>query len=335
MSQSESLLDIIGVLWRWRKKILALTIVAALGAIVLSLLLDNYYEATTTFYAASEDLSKPTPIGEIDRNIRYYGTDTDVDRLLTIANSGDLKTQIIDEFGLYNHYEIDPNSKNAKHKINLRFSKLYSVTKTKLDAIELSVEDTDPVLAARIANSARDKINDSAQKTIKSGQEKLLQTFEKKISQNEVQLKSLGDSLTQLKKKYNVFDLETQTQVLLEQLSLAKSKGQTNLSRSLEKQIENYNAGYSAVAVISAEHEASSTQLGLDKQKYKQLKSSFESPFPTLHIINTASTPIIKSRPKRSIYVIGATLFAFLLSTLGALIIDTSKKVNWREVLNG
>lgn len=335
MSQSETLLDIIGVLWRWRKKILALTTIAAIGSIVLSLMLDNYYQATTTFYAASEDLSKPTPIGEIDRNIRYYGTDTDVDRLLTIANSSDLKSKIINEFNLYKHYEIDPDSKDAEHKINLRFSKLYNVTKTKLDAIELSVEDTDPELAARIANSARDKINDSSQKTIKDGQANLIQTFEKKINQNEIQLKSLGDSLTLLRKKYNVFDLETQTQVLLEQLSLARSKGQTKLALSLEKQIENYNAGYSAVAVISAEHEASSTQLGLDKQKYKQLKSSFESPFPAIHIINQATVPVIKSRPRRSLYVIGASLFAFLLSTLGALIIDTSKKVNWREVLNG
>jgi len=334
MSQSDTLLDIIAVLWRWRKKILAITILAAIGSILISLMLPNYYQATTTFYAASEDMGKPTPIGEIDRNIRYYGTDTDVDRLLTIANSSDLKSQLINEFDLYKHYEIDPSSKEADHKINLKLSKLYNVTKTKLDAIELSVEDIDPTLAASMANAARDKINNSSQKTLKDGQAKLIEAFEKKISQNENQLRTLGDSLTQLKKRFNVFDLETQTQVLLEQLSLAKSKGQTRIANSLEKQIENYNNGYSTVAAISAEHEASSTQLGLDKEKYRQLKSSYDAPFTAIHVIEQASIPIVKSRPKRSIYVIGATLFAFLLSTLGALIIDTSKKVNWGEILN-
>jgi len=276
---------------------------------------------------------KPIPIGEIDRNIRYYGTDTDVDRLLTIANSSDIKTDLIQEFGLYDHYKIDPNSKNAKHKINLRLSKLYKISKTKLDAIELSVEDTEPELAARVANSARDKINDRAQKTVKDSQSKQIENYKKKIAENEKQLKTIGDSLTSLKKKYKVYDLENQTQVLLEQLSLARAKGQTKQVSLLEADIQNYNSGYSAVASISEEHEAFGTQLSIDKEKLRQLSSSYSSPFPSLHIIEPATTPIIKSRPKRSIYVIGAALFAFLLSTLAALIIDASKSVKWNEVL--
>lgn len=333
MSQPETLLDVIAVLWRWRFKILTVTAIASIGAIIISLLLPTYYMATTTFYAASEDLSKPVPIGEIDRNIRYYGTDTDIDRLLTIANSSEVKTNLIEEFGLYDHYEIDPTSKDAQHKINLKLSKLYQISKTKLDAIELSIEDTDPELAAKIANSARDKINDRSQKTVKDSQLKQLDNFTKKISENEKLLSILGDSLTFLKKKYNVFDLETQTQVLLEQLSLARSKGQTKLANSLDAQIQNYNNGFSAVASISAEHEAFSTQLSIDKEKYRQLKSSYSSPFPSLHIIELANTPLIKSRPKRSIYVIGAALFTFLLTTLAALIIDASKSIKWKEVL--
>jgi len=333
MSQPETLIDVIAVLWRWRYKIIAVTTIATIGAVIISLLLPNYYKATTSFYAASEDLGKPIPIGEIDRNIRYYGNDTDVDRLLTIANSSDIKSNLIQEFGLYEHYEIDPKSKDAQHKINLKFSKLYNITKTKLDAIELSVEDTEPELAARIANSARDKINDWAQKTVKNSQLKLLETFENKIKKNEKLLHALGDSLTRLKKKYNVFDLETQTQVLLEQLSLAKSKGQSRQAKALEDQIQNYNDGYSIVSSMSAEHEAFSTQLGIDKEKQRQLKSSYDSPFNALIIIEPASTPLVKSRPKRSIYVLGAALFTFILTTLAALIIDTSKAVKWDEVL--
>ncbi len=333
MSQPETLVDVIAVLWKWRYKILGVTFIAIIGAIVISLFLANYYKATTSFYAASEDLGKPIPIGEIDRNIRYYGTDTDVDRLLTIANSSDIKTNLIKEFDLYTHYEIDPDSKNAEHKINLKLAKLYNITKTKFDAIELSVEDTNPELAARIANSARDKINDWAQKTVKNSQLKLLESFESKITKNENLLQVLGDSLTQLKKKYSVYDLENQTQVLLEQLSLAKSKGQSRRAQALEAEIQNYNNGFSAVSSISAEHEAFSTQLGIDKEKYRQLKSSYDSPFNALIIMEPASIPLVKSRPKRSIYVLGSALFAFLLSALASLVIDASKNVNWKEAL--
>ena len=334
MQQQDSLLDIISVMWKWRKHILSVTILAIIGAVIISLLLPNYFTASTTFYAASEDLAKPNPVGELDRNRRYYGNDTDIDRLLSIAKSSDVRNYLTEEFKLYQHYAIDPSSKDAEHKLGLRLKKLYNVKKTALDAIELSVEDKDPKMSASLANAARNKIDQLSQTTVKQSQAQLLKTLKGKIDSDAESLNALSDSLTSIRTQYNVYDLEGQVQVLIEQLSLAKSKGQTSNAQRLQKQIDNFNAGYSIVSSLSAEHKEFSEQLSIDKEKYKQLEASYTTPYAAIHVIEEASAPLVKSSPKRSLYVIGAALFSFLFSIVGALIFDAYKKIEWKEVLH-
>ena len=42
--------------------------------------------------------------------------------------------------------------------------------------------------------------------------------------------------------------------------------------------------------------------------------------------------PVIKSRPKRSIIVLATVAIAFLFSLIGALLFDTYKDVNWKDI---
>jgi tyrosine-protein kinase Etk/Wzc len=74
---------------------------------------------------------------------------------------------LIDTFNLYEHYDIDPEGRQSALPRSGSFYELYEVTKTKRDAIELSVEDTDKALAAKIANAARDKIDATVQQLMK------------------------------------------------------------------------------------------------------------------------------------------------------------------------
>jgi len=92
----KNLIDLVKILWQWRWKILSLVVLATIVSIVISLLLPNYFKSTAIFYAASQDLAKPQPIGESDRTINYFGNDNDIDRLLTVAHSHTLKTFLIE-----------------------------------------------------------------------------------------------------------------------------------------------------------------------------------------------------------------------------------------------
>jgi hypothetical protein len=69
------------------------------------------------------------------------------------------------------------------------------VQKNRNDAIELTIEDTDPQLASDMANAAREKIDEFAQRLTKDSQAKLLASFDSNLKRKTVELSRLGDSV--------------------------------------------------------------------------------------------------------------------------------------------
>ena len=109
----------------------------------LSLILPNYYKATSLFYPVSEELQRPI-VDAKDDQLSFFGNDHDVDRLLSIAQSREIKQRIIEEFKLIEHYGIDPDDRKAQLKVTKKVDKLYEALKTKLDAIEICLLYTSP-----------------------------------------------------------------------------------------------------------------------------------------------------------------------------------------------
>jgi len=363
MNQNENLLDVLATLYKWRKKILVTCIAAAVLSIVISLCLKNYYKATTIFYAASPDLAKPTPLGEMEGDKDFYGEEEDLDRLFSISSSSDVVDYLINKYDLYTHYDINPDSKKGPFKIRERFNKQYKTLKTKYGALQLSVEDIDPKLAAEIANDARDKINHIAQKLIKESQAQLLATYKTNIGQKAVAVKMLSDSLYLTREKYSIYNTESQGQIYAELLAKTSSqlndkkarikvfrnmsrmqdsvqyisaiiKGLENQQSLLNEQVQWFNRGLAHVMNLEFEQKDFAKQLSLDKERYKQLQAAYGTPFNGIHVVEQAEIPVIKSRPVRSIIVIGSVFAAFILSIIAALFLESYRKLDWNRIKN-
>jgi tyrosine-protein kinase Etk/Wzc len=365
MKQKDSLLGVVQTLFKWRKPILIITLAAAIGSAVIVLLLPVYYEASTTFYAASPDLAKPEGIfGMTNESMDYYGEDEDIDRMMSIANSSELANFLIDSFNLYEHYGIDPTGSKAGYWVREQLSDLYDITKTKFDALELTIEDRDREQAAAMANAARVKISQIAQNLIKYSQSQVLKTYEVNMFEKQKQLLNLSDTLESIRKEYGVYSTDMQSELLTSLLAksesrLAGSEARLEAYRNIpriprdsinflqarisatEKEIVNlqakldlFNKGLSQVKVLENIHKEASDQLGLDRERYKQILTTYDSDFPAIHLVEAADIPLIKSRPKRTIIVLGATFIAFILSLVGVLLFDGYKDINWRELMD-
>lgn len=360
MSNTDSLLPLIKIFRKWLSAIIILCGIAVIGAVIVSLMMDNYYKSTTIFYAASADLAKPSPIGGFEVDIDYYGLDQDIDRILSIANSGNLANIIIAEFQLAEHYEIKDDTPKGQYKVYERFNKHFKAQKNKFDAIEISMEDKDREMAMVIANRARDIINEILQELIKNSQDLLISKYETNISEKQVALDSLNQKLQTEKAKFGIYDTQSQGMVLSEILASTKAKtifidakinnfrnngmndslvyynalktSFNNQIKAIEKDLSTFNKGISKVTMLEQEQEEFGLQLSLDKERYKQLKSAKGSAFTTLHIVEEAKTPLVKSRPKRSILVIGSGMIALFFSLLMVLIIERFRSVNWKEI---
>lgn len=374
MNNRDNLLGVLSAIYRWRKTIRNICLVTLAGSIVFSLLLKNYYQATTIFYPSNANLANPELIfGSSGEVIEYFGTDRDLDRLAEVANSNEVVDYMISRFQLYNHYGIDSTSKEGPNKVREMFRSLYSALKNRNDAIELNVEDVDRALSATMANAARERINFLLQRLVRGNQERLLVTFEDNIKYKEKELQRLADSLAYLMAYYHIVSVGDQGQQLSLQLATAESqvlRGQARLDvlkgnpaiprdtiayitanlRAYERlrenllrqgnhrdgmSLQNFNEGSPKINVISDLHYQGRKQLSFDRERYMQIKAAFATTLSAVQVVELAEPPRIKSRPKRSIIVLSAVLAAFLFSVIGVLLADAYRSVDWQEVRDG
>lgn len=364
MENNDNLMGVLVTLFRYKRQILWATLATAVGTALISFLfLDNYYKSTTTFYPVSPDVFKPEQMfGQSTKDMDYYGGENDVDRLLTIAQSGELYDFLIKKYDLYRHYKIDSSGEQAPYKVREALEGLYSVKKTKFNAIEISVEDKDRRLAADMTNAARDKVDEIAQRLIREIQANLIRAYETSFTEKNKTLRGMGDTLMQMRNSYGVIDPEKQTEAVTKvsveaQGNYIRSKARldalkTNPSvskdtialleatlKGYEEEAKNntlvmkkYNEGYNGVSQMKQLYEQERNQIGRDQQRYSQLKVAFQTQIQALKLVESGAIPVIKSRPKRSILILSATVIALVLSLIGALLIDSYRHIDWTAI---
>lgn len=371
MNKGDNLLGILGSIYRWRKAIRNILLVTLVGSIGAVLMMDNYYKATTIFYPASPELASPELIfGYTSQVTQYFGSDRDLDRIAEIANSMEVVDAMVSNFHLFQHYGIDSTSQKGRFLVRETFRGLYSAQKNKNDAIELSVEDTDPQLASDIANAARDKINEIGQRLIKKSQATLLITFEDNMNRKKKELGILADSMEKMQTHYRLYNSGTQGEQLSMQLGDAESeitRGKARLEvldnnplipadtiqyikanvRAYEAErkkllsnttdgehltIKQYNEGLPKISVLADLHFQGRKQLSFDQERYNQIKSAYNTDIPAIQLLEPAEIPLAKNRPKRSIIVVAALIAAFLFSVLGILLVEGYREIDWEKI---
>ena len=371
MEQHDNLLGVFQSIYRWRKTIRNVCLLALAGSVVLSLFLDNYYQATTIFYPASPQLANPELMfGNTGQVMEYYGSDHDLDRIAEIATSKEVEDFMVARFHLYEHYGIDSANSQGPSKVRKLFRALFAAQKNKNDAIELSIEDTDPKMASEMANAAREKINAIGQRLTKETQAKLLAAFEDNIKRKKAELEVLGDSLRRTQAFFGIYDPGAQGEQLSLQLTTAESEIIRNRAKlevlekntliprdtiayiranlaAYERQrlqlmdksedntnitIRRFNEGLPQISVLQDLHFQARKQLSYDLERYNQVKAAYNTDIPSLLVVENAYVPLIKNRPKRSIIVLTTLLAAFLFSVLAVLIADAYRDIRWKDI---
>lgn len=365
MQRKEHLLDVVRVLYKWKTFILVICLITLVGSVVLSLMMDNYYQSSTLFYATNNDLAKPNPIGAQDNVRYYYGAGEDMDRIMTLAESERLANFLIDSFDLYNHYGISENDEKRNFRVMETFSSQYKVLKTKYDAIEILAEDTDPELAMNIANVARNKVNQFAQEMIRNSQWQQIRMMKSNLAERNKTIGQIEDTLLIVRGKYGILNPATQSTDISELLlhksaklneekgrlaelkkyssipqdtiiySTARIRGLENEVAILKNESQKFAEGFSESEKLYRFHQINKDEMAHEQQRLAQLEAVYNNEFTAVNLVQAAGFPRDKSRPKRSIIVIVSVLMAFILSCIGVLLTDSYKNVNWQEVLHG
>ena len=225
------------------------------------------------------------------------------------------------------------------------------------------MEDKDRNLAAAIANAAREKIDLLAMQMVRGSQYRELNALRESIQKNQQNLAVLGDTLKSLRERYGIYNVQAQTELLptqyagveakltrerakLEAMKVTRGIRQDTIKltatrvQGLEKELEFlkekldlFNKGISEVDVVQKQFVEANQNLGEDQVRLKQVEATFNAEGSAVIVVEEAKVPVVKSWPKRSLIVIGATLVAFLFVVFGIFIFETYRDVNWKEIL--
>src|SRR5690606_33137629 len=144
MNQPLSLIDLTKVYLRWKKPILVFVAISTITAVVISLMLTNYYESKAVFYPSNPALTDRQMLFNdkgSDIYLDYFGSKNDVNRMLAIAYSNPVIDYMIENFKLQEHYKIDTADQLWIWKTRKEFLSNYRAIKNELGALEVTIED--------------------------------------------------------------------------------------------------------------------------------------------------------------------------------------------------
>lgn len=357
MDNSYSLYDVMNELLKWKKYILGIVLLSGIISGLFSFLKPNYYKAETVFIAANPGLADGTNLGYEEDKRYIFGNSNDIDRMFTILLSPETILHLIRKYKLFDHYDIDSTNSKGRSLMVESFKSNYTVTKTKYDALLLTVEDTDPKLAASIANEARNFADKTAQKIIKNTQLKYFKGNEDEINKNQKITEVLMDSLKKIKAKYKLIQPDYQARALADEIvraqgNLADAKAKTQFYKNISEKrdsfikyqantlgfqnkiaelnsnLQYFNNGVSELKALEGEFSRAADQISISKEKNKINLATYNREFSTLHLISEASPPERKSRPKRLIIILTSMAISFVISVFGILFVQSvSRKV--------
>jgi capsular polysaccharide biosynthesis protein len=154
MQNSFTTQPLIRILNKWKIKLILFIIIATAVGSLATLFVPKQYLSSSTVIPANPKLADKnfiygTNVMELNGN---YGTEEDLDRLLTNLRLSSNFSKMVDSFKLIEHYKIKNNSKAKANAIE-ELVENSSIVKTDNGAIKITVWDTDNNYAANIANA--------------------------------------------------------------------------------------------------------------------------------------------------------------------------------------
>ncbi len=298
------MVDFIRFGWRRKNIILIFAIVAAVIAAVFMFLKDNTYKAYGSFFPASTAISgRVNLFRELNQEwVDIFGGENEADRVFVIGNTSNVISKLIEEYNMAEHYGEDiKNDPDAMRKTYKRFAKNYSFGRTGFKHLEVTFEDADKELGAKIVNSAINLTENYLKEIYINGHSQMAIAIEKRQDSLSLQIDELTDSLVKMRTENGIYDLI--------------SPGRKNM---LSGKMSGSGEQFARAIEEIQEVEEVKDRLVIEKGKYAALANEFRAlvhyDIPMIHVVQWATPSGEKAGPFRILTVLAVGLGAFLFA---------------------
>ena len=312
--------NIILDLYQWRKPLVIFTLVASVLAGVFSspLIITPKFKSTAVIYPTTTNSISQALLVEHNpyrKDVLEFGEELEAERLLQILNSDEMQNRIIEEFNLFEHYDIKSEDQHAKTWMNLEFDDHFSFKRTELMSIEIEVLDKNPELAAAMSNRVVDLIDVVVKRVKRERAEQAVVILERRDEELTSRLFSIHDSLEVLR-THGVLDVSLQAERLTEYYAQALSEGNLAGARALKKEFSHLAQYGGSYFRLFEELELVQEQLEIIRLEKENIRVELDAELTNRFVINRAFAADKKSYPIRWLIVFMSGMATFVLTLL-------------------
>jgi capsular polysaccharide biosynthesis protein len=317
--------DLILYLWKRKTPLIIITVAAAIISTLISFTITPKFRSSVVLFPASESpVSKSLLQANFqDRvGILGFGDEDQLERILQVLHSDNIRDHVIETYNLMEHYEIDPDAPFPLTKLFAEYSSNIKFKRTEFNSIVIEVMDKDPQMAADLANDLASQI-DSTMNTMKRNRAiTALKLVEKEYLNSAQKTRAYNDSISLLHKK-GIVSYDAQIERLTEAYGKAIAENNQEAARTIEnkmKDFQNYTGPFVYYWSMWSNEVGRLRDLEF---KYIEAKAEAELMLSNVFVLDKAYKAEKKAYPKKSIIVMVATFATFVLAVLAFLFFES------------
>lgn len=304
---------LISVLKQWWKHIAIITAAAFLIAVILTMprFMPPLFKSTAVLYPS---------------NLFPYSTESPTEQMIQTLKSDDIRDMAIRDFNLMKHYGIKPDAKYPLTELYGIYEKFVSVSKTQFESVELTVLDTDPMIAYRLCDSLISYLNHKVITMHRNKNREVVKIWKNELDKKKAEMDSMEQAIKDLRVNYGILEFEEQIKPFSKEYYRALASGQAGTGNSRLDKVEKNLAEKGGEYVSLKEH------LWRTRGAYNDIKKEYEEALRNLnkeqtysYIITPPRLPEKKSYPLRMLIVFSTTLAAFFFSLMLIMVLNNQR----------
>jgi len=327
--------NLLYLLIKWRLALVIITSVSIIAAFIFSspyFIKPKFKSSVIMFPVATNSISKVliSQNSGIKDDILGIGEEEQAEQMLQMLNSNLIRDRIIEKYDLIRHYDIPLDSKHKFTRLHREYEDNVKFRRTEYMAVKITVFDTDPQMAADMANDIASLLDSTRNLMQKERALKAFEIVNQEYISLENEVNDIVKSLQYLGSK-GINDYERQSEVLNQQLAISLSQNNQQAVRAIQQKLDTIGKYGGEFLSLKNALEFKTEQLTLLKTKYQEAKVDAEQFLPQKFIVNNAYKAELKSYPIRWIILVVTAFIVFFTAVLTIIIVENYTKLQLKK----
>ena len=304
-----------------------LTIV--LSSIVALFAIEEKFKSSVVIYPTTTSSVSQALLVEHNpyrKDVLEFGEEEQAEQLVQVLNSDEMRDSIVSRFDLFNHYEINQEDVYANTIMNDLYGQAISIKKTKFSAIEISVLDKDPEVAANIANEYLVLIDFVIARIRENRASQALEVLELRKKVLYQQRALTQDSLKDYRSR-GIISTVHQAERLTEQYAIALAANNLSGAKRIQKELNTLAKYSGAHDVLLRKSYEIEEELALIEFESDRVQIDTQYMLDNKFILNKAYPSDKKAYPIRWLIVLSSLIAVLFVSVLAISILESVNSI--------